>query len=219
MPKQDRCPICGVSVKAENLIRHLDATHPRHPDAPALKTKLKADSGRVVRPSREPLRINKWYLAAVGVVVLLVVGGVYGGSILFPSQGNSFSVDGCITDATVIYHIHPFLKIVINGNSLTIPDDTGITPTCVHPVHTHQSYGDPAHPEYAKIHVESPVAQPYKLGDFFHVWGQRFSSSQLLTYYADSTHPISMTVDGVASSAYGNLGLADGQLIVITYGP
>ncbi len=219
MAKQERCPICDVPVKSENLLRHLDANHPRHPDVPGLKARLKQEAGRIPKPARAPLRINRWYVAAAVVAVLVVGTAVYGVPVLFPSQGNTFSVEGCINDVTVIYHIHPFLKILINGNPFTIPDDVGITSTCTHPVHTHQAYGNAPYPDYAKLHVESPVAQPYTLGAFFQVWGQPFSSSQILSYVADSNNRVMMTVNGVSSNAYGNLALQDAQLIVITYGP
>ncbi len=219
MAKKERCPICDVPVKSENLLRHLDANHPRHPDVAGLKAKLKQEPGRVPKPARAPLRVNKWYAAAAVVAILVVGTGVYGVPVLFPSQGNTFSVDGCINDASVVYHIHPFLKIVINGSPYTIPDDVGNTPSCTHPVHTHQAYGNTPYPDYAELHVESPVAQSYALRDFFHVWGQPFSSSQVLSYVADSTNHISMTVNGASSNAYGNLALQDAQLIVITYGP
>src|SRR6266480_36735 len=36
MATMDRCPICDVSVRPENLIRHLNDIHPRHPVSPAL---------------------------------------------------------------------------------------------------------------------------------------------------------------------------------------
>ncbi len=219
MAKQERCPICNVAVKPENLIRHLDATHPRHPDMPGLKAKLKQEPGRVVRPARAPLRVSRRYAIVAALAVFAVGFAIFGAPVLFPSQGSPFSVDGCISDADTIYHIHPFLKILINGISSKVPDELGITQACMHPIHVHTAYGDPAHPDYAKIHVESPVVQTYTLGEFFHVWGQPFSSAQILSYSADSTNHISMTVDGVASTAYGNLPLADGQTIVITYGP
>ncbi len=218
MAKQDRCPICGVAVKSENLIRHLDANHPRHADMAALKAQLKQEPGRVVRPARPPLRLKTWHAAAAAVVALAVV-GVVGVPILFPSQGSLFSVDGCISDPTTVYHIHPFLKIVVSGSPYTIPDGIGIGATCMHPIHVHQAYSSATHPDYAEIHVESPVVQAYTLGQFFHTWGQPFSSTQVLSYVADATHAITMTVDGTPSTAFGDLVFADGQLIVITYGP
>ncbi len=218
MAQPDRCPVCGVAVKPENVIRHLDANHPRHPEMAALKAKLKQESGRILRPARAPLRLRSWYGAAAVAVALAVV-GIVAAPVLFPSQGSTFSVDGCISDTTTVYHIHPLLKIVVNGGPYTVLDGIGIGATCMHPIHTHQAYSSSTYPDFAVIHVESPVVQSYTLGQFFHVWGQPFSSSQVLSYVADANHAITMTVGGTPSTAFGDLAFQDGQLIVVTYGP
>ena len=63
------------------------------------------------------------------------------------------------------------------------------------PLHVHD--GEPN-----KIHVESPVAHEFTLGDFFLIWGQPFSDQQILNKNADATYHIVMTVNGTQSSAY-----------------
>src|SRR5256885_13972303 len=84
MAKMDRCPICNVAVKPENLIRHLNDIHPRHPDRPDLIEKLKEEPGRVSRPKAgRPIRIRRWQIAVVAVIVLGGLGAVYLPPLLF----------------------------------------------------------------------------------------------------------------------------------------
>lgn len=217
MAKAERCPICGVSVKVENLRRHVDANHPRHPDTPALKEKIRQEVRYApeVRPSRA-FRLRKVHMAVLAAVVLLGFGAYVAAPYLGPNS--SFSIDSCISDASVVYHIHPKLSIIIHGTQSPIPYNIGNVPGCTKPVHTHDSGYDPA-TQPAIIHVESPVVRTFTLGDFFHVWGQVLTLTQVLTYANDGTNVVSMKVGGVSSSAFGNLVLADGQQIVISYGP
>lgn len=222
MAKSERCPICGVSVKAENLRRHLDDTHPRHADTPALREKLRQEERYAPAPRAAPrFRLRKVHIAFLAAVVLLGAGAYVVSPYLVPNS--SFSIDSCIRDPDVVYHIHPRLSIFILGNRYPIPYNIGVTATCTKPVHTHDAnaanggYNPSTDP--ALIHVESPVARAFALADFFHVWGPIFTPTQILTYANDGTNVVSMTVNGAPSTAFGSLVFDDGQDIVITYGP
>ncbi len=157
-----------------------------------------------------------------GAVVLLGLGAYVAAPYLTPTVAN-FTVDSCISDSDVIYHIHPYVSIFIQGSRYPIPYNIGMTSTCTKPVHTHDA--DAAHGGYdpstdpARIHVESPVARSFMLGDFFHVWGKIFTPTQVLDYANDGTNVVSMTVDGASNTQFGNLVFRDGQQIVISYGP
>lgn len=113
--------------------------------------------------------------------------------------------------AALAEHIHPFLTIQVNGQNVTIPAGIGIGTGSQGnlPIHTHDSSGI--------LHVESTRALPFRLRDFFTIWGQRFDKTHLLDLKADKTHKITMTVDGRPSQAYGALLLQDLQNIVIRY--
>jgi hypothetical protein len=115
----------------------------------------------------------------------------------------------CTLDLYTKFHIHAILSIVVNGAQQTIPADTGISPTCMHPIHTHDDTG--------QIHIESPVQRDFTLGDFFAVWEKTFNKDQILDYKADAGHEIVMTVNGSSSDAYENLVFEDGQQIAIEY--
>ena len=85
--KTDHCPICNVAVKPENLVRHLNDIHPRHPDTPALLEKLKEEPGRSPRRNAgPPLRIRRWQVLLVATIILGGVGAYYLVQVLTPTS-------------------------------------------------------------------------------------------------------------------------------------
>jgi hypothetical protein len=166
MAKMDRCPICQVAVKPENLLRHINDIHPRHPDTPGLREKLKQEPGRVPqRKTGAPIRIRRWQIAVVAVIVLGGLGAAYlppllSGSPAFPClQGEGVGL---------VYHWHTNLTISSGAASVAVPAGIGIATFCLEPLHTHDGTG--------VIHVESNSARLYSIGDFFRVWGKSFGS-------------------------------------------
>jgi hypothetical protein len=85
------------------------------------------------------------------------------------------------------YHIHVHLTIFVDGKARSIPYGIGIAPprmgtstpsgyfvtngSCFAWLHTHASDGI--------IHIESPSAKTYTLGDFFDIWGQPLGLNQV----------------------------------------
>lgn len=75
------------------------------------------------------------------------------------------------------YHVHAHLSIFLDGTMLQIPQNVGIVPAtaardgCTYPLHTHDATG--------KIHVESAVPMRFTLGQFFAIWGQPLSRTQV----------------------------------------
>ncbi len=117
----------------------------------------------------------------------------------------------CTTDMATQFHIHPNVQIMVNGKQQVIPANLGIGATCMTSIHTHDTTG--------KIHIESPEKRDFTLGDFFAVWKQSFSITQLLGNTADATHRIKVTVNGKEVSTYENTVMNDGDNIVISYEP
>lgn len=116
------------------------------------------------------------------------------------------------TEGTVL-HTHEHLDIFISGKQLTIPQDIGIGQfqQFFSPIHTHDTTGI--------IHVESPVIQTFTLGQFFDIWGVRFSDKCIGGYCNSDTMTLRAYVDGKAvTSNFRNLPLSAHQEIVITYG-
>jgi hypothetical protein len=94
--------------------------------------------------------------------------------------GSSVDAIHCEGAEQVLFHIHAHLSVFVNGAARRIPSGIGIpgaqisrTPagpyvaagSCFYWLHTHAADGI--------IHIESPVARTYTLGNFFDVWGQR----------------------------------------------
>jgi hypothetical protein len=146
------------------------------------------------------------------MIVATVVGvGYLVYSLEAPPPGLPFPCAG--SEGTVL-HIHPYLRIAINKENVTIPADIGIlsSGTCFEPVHTHDASGI--------IHVESAgTSTQYTLAEFFQIWSATyhsvtiggvqhqiaFNSTDILGFNADATHKVVLFVDGKPSSEYGSL--------------
>ncbi len=170
MATMDRCPICDVSVRPENLIRHLNDIHPRHPDTPRLLERLRAEPGRIPRRSAgRPIRVRPWHVV---LVALLLLGGL-GGYYLLQIATVSPALPCIGGEGGGLYHWHTQLNIFSGATKFAIPASIGRSAFCLEPVHTHDSTG--------LIHIESDVNRLYSIGDFFAVWGKPFGSpSQML---------------------------------------
>lgn len=157
-------------------------------------------------------------LAVVGgilVIVALTFGGIF---LLRPAEGNDYSAKTnreialtCTTHAGVGYHVHPILKIFVNGEEQDIPADIGIDPTCMRSLHTHTADG--------VIHIESPEPRDFTLADFFAVWQKDFSSTTLMDNEADATHAITVTLNGEPVDTFENTVMRDADRIELRYGP
>jgi hypothetical protein len=97
-------------------------------------------------------------------------------------------VNGISCGATeqLVYHIHAHLAVFKNGQPYTLPAGVGIPGsqaeqtsqgpvasggTCIYWLHTHTTDG--------VIHIESPSKAIYTLGDFFDLWHQPLTETQV----------------------------------------
>jgi hypothetical protein len=91
-------------------------------------------------------------------------------------------------EGTVI-HIHQHLDIFVDGHQVTVPAGVGIDPAVGYaPLHTHDPSGI--------VHVESPTVRSYTLGEFFAVWGVRFTPACLGGYCAGGGRELRVYVNG-----------------------
>jgi hypothetical protein len=99
------------------------------------------------------------------------------------------TVDGvqCQTNEQLVSHVHTHLTVFVNGKARVIPYGIGIpgaeavatphgafveTGSCFYWLHSHQEDG--------VVHVESPSsALSFTLGQFFKIWGQPLSPTQV----------------------------------------
>jgi hypothetical protein len=87
-------------------------------------------------------------------------------------------------------HTHQHLDIVVRGRGRPIPAGIGIDALdrFIAPLHTHDFAGI--------IHVESPKVQKFTLGQFFDVWGLRFTKKCLGGYCAKGNERVWVFVNG-----------------------
>ncbi len=111
-------------------------------------------------------------------------------------------------------HIHQHLDILVNGKPVTVPAGIGINQVArfISPLHTHDVSG--------VIHVESDVVRDFTLGQFFDVWGVRFSKNCLGAYCAKGADTLRVFINGKpVSGDPRNLVLRQHQEIAVVYGP
>lgn len=110
-------------------------------------------------------------------------------------------------------HTHQHLDLVVNGRLLPVPAGIGIDPAgrFIAELHTHDAAGI--------IHVEAPRVRRFTLGDFFDIWGVRFTARCLGGYCARGAKAVFVFVNG--RRALGDpraLVLRQHQEIVVAYG-
>lgn len=103
-----------------------------------------------------------------------------------PSPGSSVDGITCQGGEQTLFHIHARLTIFVHGVSEKVPYGVGIgdpqaqetargpyvgTGACFSWLHTHAADGI--------VHIESPVQRTFTLGNFFDVWGQPLSTTQV----------------------------------------
>ena len=110
--------------------------------------------------------------------VTLTFGGTVGTTAHWPdgdtaTGGAGPNVDGltCSPNMSVLFHVHAHLAIVNNGQWLQLPENIGLTGSCDYEMHTHDHTGI--------IHIEAPNLKTYTLGQFFDIWGQPLTASNV----------------------------------------
>jgi hypothetical protein len=109
-------------------------------------------------------------------------------------------------------HIHQHLDLYVDGGKVVVPAGIGIDPAVGYaPLHTHDPSG--------VVHVESPTVRTYTLGQFFAVWGVRFTPSCLGGDCAGGGRQLRVFVDGRAYQGDPTtLVLAAHQELVVAFG-
>src|SRR6266849_4123212 len=88
------------------------------------------------------------------------------------------AVDGvpCVALEQTVNHYHAHVTYYINGRQVAPPANIGIggnapyNPSCFYWLHTHAPDGI--------IHIEAPAKRTFTLGNFFDIWGGKFSTLQ-----------------------------------------
>ncbi len=133
-----------------------------------------------------------------------------------PANGDVRDGLSCATQEGQLLHFHVYLALYENGQQVTVPANTGITNTCIYPLHVHAGEAD-------IIHIESATQTNYTLGEFFAIWGEPLTATQVGNVHVDSSHPLIFeTVDstGKVTVVRGdpwNIQLASHETIYILY--
>jgi hypothetical protein len=89
-----------------------------------------------------------------------------------------------------VLHIHQHLAVLDHGHAITVPEDVGrpLAAQCFYWLHTHTPDGI--------IHVESPGFRTFTLGNFFDVWGQPLTRTDVAGAHPKKGERIVAWVDG-----------------------
>ncbi len=189
------CPECGSSVKLENMKRHYANVHPGKDPAAAISEEEHREIVRSSRPSGSA-QIRATWLKVALVAVVIVAAGYFGLPYILGAHpgANTDIVTYCGVEGSV-EHYHPLLVINYNGvhenlsyvqgagadiGGINAPGFTNPAYYCgsgqLHVLHTHDGSGI--------IHVELPFAPASAptLGQFFTIWGEPLTPSQVWSY-------------------------------------
>jgi hypothetical protein len=110
-------------------------------------------------------------------------------------------------------HEHADVEIFVHGSKEPVPTDIGIDASkgTIQSIHTHDDTG--------LVHLESSQSREFTLGEFFGVWGVRFTPSCLGAYCNEGNNRLQVFVDGEeADGTLPDVQLDDQTVIVVTYG-
>jgi hypothetical protein len=110
-------------------------------------------------------------------------------------------------------HEHAHVEIFVHGKNEPIPADIGIDTAAgtIQSIHTHDDTG--------LVHLESSQSREFTLGEFFGVWGVRFTPSCLGGYCNEGNNRLQVFVDGdEVTDNLQDVQLDDQTVIVVTYG-
>jgi hypothetical protein len=112
-----------------------------------------------------------------------------------------------------VLHIHQHLDMFIHGQSVPVPPEIGINEQegYIAPIHVHDTTGI--------IHVESPYEATFTLGQFFDIWGVRFTDTCIGGYCSDESNSMRVYVNGkLYQGDPRQIVLTAHQEIAITFG-
>jgi len=112
------------------------------------------------------------------------------------------------------YHHHDLLQVYINGVKETVPQGVGFCSSGAAPcvsMHTHDTSGI--------VHLESATPFRFNLGQFFDVWGVRFTPSCVGAYCNQGGRTLRVYLNGkIYTGDPTKLPLTQHEDVVVTYG-
>ncbi len=179
------CPECGQSVKLENMKRHFSNVHPGKDPSAAISEEEHREIRRASRAGGSSIARRR--AAIVLAVIAVAVGVGYFTLPLIPGlQSSSFNVVTYCGGEGTVAHYHALLLIYANGAQQVVPADIGLSASEENPTYACSSGGHALHTHDGSgiIHAELPVVPSTTptLGNFFTIWGQPLTPSNVWTY-------------------------------------
>ena len=134
-----------------------------------------------------PLTTRRTLLALFVVATFI---GMYAPSGATVPMGQPVDGVRCEAMEGSVLHIHQHVAIFDHGRALTIPPDVGrpLAAQCFYWIHTHTPDGI--------VHVESPSFRSFTLGQFFDIWGQPLSRTDVAGAKPHKGERVVVWVDG-----------------------
>ncbi len=228
MVECDRCHRKFATYAA--LKQHYSNQHPnaKWPDESDIKLS-EEKSLEAHRATLHPSRTSHTKLIVASILIVIVIGAalIYLPGIFQTSANPACASFPFPTNAgqDLAEHYHAQVQIYVNGQQVQLPANIGEGDSgpCIQPLHVHAKS-----PDTSVIHIESPQARTYTLGDFFKVWAATpniggptpvvFNQKQIFSYNVGNGFELRVYVNGQESSVYDSLVLQAHMVIVIAYG-
>lgn len=119
---------------------------------------------------------------------------------------------GLPSPGTEKFHVHQRLKVYVDGREVTVPANIAFNQQArlAAALHTHNTDGI--------VHMEADQPFAAKLGDFFTMWGVKFTADQLGSYRAEGDKTVQVFVNGQAVTDGPGYALKAKDQIVVGYG-
>ncbi len=159
-------------------------------------------------------KFTRGRLVAISVLAIILAYAAYSLTSVTSVNGESLAplIDGmrCTASEGSVMHVHPRLSLVLDARNVSVPAGIGAVETrCLYNIHTHDTSGI--------VHVESPTAMNFTLGELFDVWNKtRTYGSEFVPSNLDKYASVTAYVNGVEYKGdYRNIVLQDGNRIGI----
>jgi chemotaxis protein histidine kinase CheA len=140
---------------------------------------------------RKGLFIGVPTAVVLGVVGILIYNLFFGPTVAAYLKGDPIDGVQCNALEQTVTHYHAHLQIYVDGKQVPIPGDVGrqSVTRCFYWLHVHSDQGDEG-----VIHIESPDNRTYNLHQFFDIWGQQLTPTNLMGNKVNATHKLTVYV-------------------------
>jgi len=199
---------------ADVLNKPLPRDESGQPQAPTVALQPQSKQGRLSTFQKQvSICVIGGLMAVLVVLPVALATPIHAVSNLQLSRGNPATgqpVDGMLCQATLgsQQRASVHLTVYINDQQMGVPSGIGsVAPSqpgvttlasngrtsCLYPLHVFEADNI--------IHIDASTNRTYRLGEFFDVWGQPLSRTQVADYQSDATHPLAF----YAFDADGNM--------------